>query len=189
MAYDYDDFLGGPDKAAADYVIRGNGRWSPLTKPKIAFIVDPKGRIRPVRYSYHQHSPILDVEAATDRVGSSSLKPGKPVAMRRPPIRAKKHQEGYRYLEDLYADDGNPAGMAVYLQWQAAVERGDNGAPKRLPDEYLPSEVLRRRKEYVDKDPNKRDFVLPPLPSKSEPEPEQAKKSSGSGSRSRGATS
>lgn len=58
-------------------------------------------------------------------------------------VKGSYADRGYRLLEDLYDEDGNPEGWAKYLRYIAAWKAGT--ARMSFPLEELPSEVQRRQ--------------------------------------------
>lgn len=63
-------------------------------------------------------------------------------------VHRERAREGYVLLEDLYTKEGFREGHGQYLGWARSVYFGSH--KKAFPEELLPKEVLRRRKEAAE---------------------------------------
>jgi len=113
-------------------------------EPLVEYVVDRYGRIKTSRFHVNVSNPDLDVEIRFDPSGARAVAIGE-VGLSR-----AARRNGKALLHDLYKAEKRMADWEVWLDYQRAFREGkDVGV---FPDEYLPAEVLRRRKGAKDLD-------------------------------------
>ena len=95
--------------------------------------VCPDGRIVDKQWAVSVNDRVLKADDEKDLSGRSVH------------VHRERAREGYVLLEDLYTKEGFREGHGQYLGWARSVYFGSH--KKAFPEELLPKEVLRRRKE------------------------------------------
>jgi hypothetical protein len=103
------------------------------------FVVMPDGHIKRVLFERNVESVILDVRWGKDKYGRKST-------LEFVEVDLAFKREGWVSLESLYEAEDRLEDFAEYVKWSDHA----NAVPgvKPIDDEYLPDEVLRRRREH-----------------------------------------
>lgn len=112
-----------------------------LSSPLLQFfVVMPNGHIKRCLYERNLNCGQLYVKWQVDDLGRK-------IALLHVEVDPAYAKSGWVALEDLYRAEDRLEDFAEYVKWSDHA----NSVPgtDQIPDEYLPDEVLRRRKDYV----------------------------------------
>ncbi len=111
-----------------------------LTSPLLQFfVVMPDGHIKRCLFERNLDCPLLTVEWQRDASGRK-------VALLSVDVKPSLRRQGWIGLEDLYIAEDRAEDFTSYVQW--SDHANDVPGADALGEEYLPDEVLRRRRDF-----------------------------------------
>lgn len=103
------------------------------------FLVMPDGHIKRALFERNLDCPLLRVEWVKDEGGRK-------VALDSVDVAISLRRQGWLPLEEVYAAEDRLEDFASYVQW--SDHANDVPGSDLIGDEYLPDEVLRRRRDF-----------------------------------------